>query len=67
MLDLRTFSDEGLGGIILHAAGAVAQAYHLGRTAVLTDHPLARRPPTPSQLPLTATATAAAALTRTPH
>ena len=40
VLDLRTLDGEGMGGVVLHAAGSVAQAYHLGRTAVLSDHPL---------------------------
>ena len=38
--DLTHLDEEGMGGVLLKAAGAVAQAYYEGRTAILSDDPL---------------------------
>ena len=38
--DLKHLDEEGMGGILLKAAGAVAQAYYEDRTAILSDDPL---------------------------
>ena len=38
--DLTHLDEEGMGGVLLKAAGAVAQAYYEGRTVVLSDDPL---------------------------
>ena len=38
--DLSHLAGEGMGGVLIHAAGTVAQAYYEGRTAVLSDDPL---------------------------
>tara|TARA_B110000971_G_C19812762_1_gene409574 strand:- start:380 stop:709 length:330 start_codon:yes stop_codon:yes gene_type:complete len=37
IFDLKTLEGEGWGGILLHAAGTLAQAYYEGRTMVIIE------------------------------